>query len=197
MKGIISKDRAEKNISRYEGWIEEVAERYSIPKAAIKAILFKEMTMIDIMDVFADLVVLTRLFGKKDSSTGYAQIFGKTGLDAVNFAEDHGLSDREKLGLGKGPRLDRTNINDIRKVWRLLRSDRRANIEIASLNILSAAEEMTGRTDFGSFSEEELKLVFTRYNANTKKITPYGEDVYRHFLRYGGRQGSAEADPGQ
>ena len=72
----------------------------------------------------------------------------------------------------------------MRLVWRVLRFNRRANIEIASLNILSAAEEMTGRTDLADLTDEELKLTFTRYNANTRHITPYGEDVFRHYKRY-------------
>ena len=185
---IISRKRAEKIIEKHDAWIQEVSARYVIPSAAIKAILFKEMIMIDVMDLVADLAVWTGLFSKKDSSTGYAQIFGRVGLDAVNFAADRELSDYDSLGIRCSHRLDRSNIKDVRFVWKLLRFDRRANIEIASLNILSAAEEMTGRTDLSNFSDEELKLTFTRYNANTKQITPYGEDVFRHYLRYLGQQ---------
>ena len=184
---LISEKRAEKIIGKYDAWIFEVALHYNMPVAAIKAVLFKEMTMIDVMDVLADIAVWTGLFSKKDSSTGYAQIFGKVGLDAVNFAADRGLSDHKSLGIHCGHRLDRGNIKDVRLVWKLLRFNRHANIEIASLNILSAAEEMTGRTDLKSFSDEELKLAFTRYNANTRQITPYGEDVFRHYLRYLGQ----------
>ena len=184
MKGIISEKRAEKIIEKYDAWITEVAGRYKMPSAAIKAILYKEMIMIDIMDVLADIAVWTGLFSKKDSSTGYAQIFGAVGLDAVNFASDRGLADYESLGIHCDHRLDRSGIKDVRLVWKLLRFNRRANIEIASLNILSAAEEMTGRTDLADFTDEELMLTFTRYNANARHITPYGEDVFRHYLRY-------------
>ena len=183
---IISRKRAEKIIEEYDACISGVALRYNMPAAAIKAILFKEMIMIDAMDLLADLAVWTGLFSKKDSSTGYAQIFGKVGLDAVNFAADRGLSDYESLGICCSHRLDRSNIKDVWLVWKLLRFDRRANIEIASLNILSAAEEMTGRMDIKNFSDEELKLTFTRYNANTKQITPYGEDVFRLYIKYSG-----------
>ena len=56
----------------------------------------------------------------------------------------------------------------------------------AALNLLSAAEEKTGRIDFPSYSPEELKLIFTRYNGTVPHITPYGEAVYRHYLRYAG-----------
>ena len=181
---LISERRAEKIIEKYDAWISEVAARYSMPSAAIKAILFKEMIMIDVMDVLADLAVWTGLFSKKDSSTGYAQIFGAVGLNAANFATDRALTDYKSLGIHCSHRLDRSNIKDVRLVWKLLRFNRRANIEIASLNILAVAEEMTGRTDLSSFSDEELKLTFTRYNANTRQITPYGEDAFRHYQRY-------------
>ena len=51
MKGLISEKRAEKIINKYDEWISSVAERYKMPSAAIKAILYKEMTMTDLMDV--------------------------------------------------------------------------------------------------------------------------------------------------
>ena len=183
---LISESHAENIIKKHEGWIDEVSRRYGVPAAAIKAILFKEMIMIDIVDIFADLAVLTGLFSKKDSSTGYAQIYGSTGLTAANFALDRGLSDYSRLGIRSDHRLDRKDPKDVRFVWMLLRRNRHANIELATINILSAADEMTGRTDMANFSEEEMKLTFTRYNANTRHITPYGEDVYKHYLRYQG-----------
>ena len=53
-------------------------------------------------------------------------------------------------------------------------------------SVPNAAEEMTGRIDFASFSERELKLVFTRYNADVKYITSYGEQAYAYYLGFGG-----------
>ena len=69
-------------------------------------------------------------------------------------------------------------------MWRLLHHDAHANIEIATLNLLAAADEMVGRLDFETFSPEELKLVFTRYNADVKDITPYGERAYEYYLAF-------------
>ncbi len=184
MLKLISPRRAESILKEQDAWIGTVAERYGVPAAVIRAILYQEMTAIDLLDAAADLVVWSGLFAKKDSSTGYAQIFGRVGLDAVNFAADRGLADYRSLGVTCDHRLERKNEKDVRLMWKLLRRDRRANIEIAALNLLCAAEEMTGRIDFGSFSPEELKLVLTRYNANVRHVTPYGESVYRHYLRY-------------
>ena len=41
------------------------------------------------------------------------------------------------------------------------------------------------------FSPEEMKKVFSRYNANTRKITAYGEEVYNYYLCYGRREENA------
>lgn len=186
MVRLISPQRANGILARYEEWINAVSASYGVPTAVVKAILFQEMTMIDLADLFVDLAVWSGMFGKKDSSTGYAQIFGWVGLNAVNFAVDRDLATYESLGFEVGHRLDANNSRDVRMVWKRLRRDPKANIEIATLNLLVAADEMTGSTDFDSFSAEELKLVLTRYNANVKHVTPYGEQAYRHYLRYVG-----------
>ncbi len=181
---IISNKKAERIIKRYQEWIDTVAQRYRVPSAVIKAILYMEMTRMDILDPLVDLIVGTHLFTRKDSSTGYAQIFAYVGVNAVNFAVDEGLADYRKLNIPCNHRLDSGDPKDIRTMWKYLHRNPEANIEIAVLNILCAAKEMTGRTDFASFSEYELKLVLTRYNANTDHITAYGEEAYGHYLRY-------------
>ena len=180
----ISPRRAEKILARYAPWIRELSGKYGVPPEVIRAILYKEMTDTDILDAAADLAVRTGLFRKKDSSTGYGQIFGRVGLNAVNFAADRGLTTYEALGLPAGRRLEADILGDVRTVWRLLHKNPRANIEISTLNLLSAAEEMTGRIDFAGYSPEDLKLVLTRYNADVRHVTPYGEEVYAHVLRY-------------
>ncbi|MBQ3955887.1 MAG: hypothetical protein II680_08355, partial [Clostridia bacterium] len=50
-------------------------------------------------------------------------------------------------------------------------------------------EEMTGRYSFDGCTEAELKRILTRYNANVKSVTPYGEEAYRHYLRYASPEG--------
>ena len=73
---------------------------------------------------------------------------------------------------------------DLRKVWKRIRKDPAANLEFAALNLLSCAEEMTGRIDFCGFTPGELKLILSRYNGRVKQITDYGEEAYGHYLRY-------------
>ena len=181
---IISNRKAERIIRHFSEWINTVSNRYRVPSAVIKAILYTEMTRMDILDPLVDLIVGTRLFARKDSSTGYAQIFAYVGVNAVNFAVDEGLADYRKLNIPCEHRLDSSDPKDVHTMWKYLHRNPEANIEIAALNILCAAKEMTGRIDFASFSEDELKLVLTRYNANTDHITAYGEEAYGHYLRY-------------
>ena len=184
MLKLIGKQRAERILEKYAPWLRNVSNKYAVPVPVIKAVLYQEMTDIDILDAAADLVVWTGLFPKKDSSTGYAQIFGYVAVNAVNFAVDRGLTDYAALGIPSDHRLNSADKKDVRMLWKLLRRDRRLNMEAAALNILSAAEEMTDRRDFSSFSDRELQLIFTRYNADIRCVSPYGQMVYSHYLRY-------------
>lgn len=184
MVQLISQHKATEILGEYDGHIRTVAKRYNVPSAIIKAILFQEMTTIDAMDPIADLAVLIGPHFKQDSSTGYAQIFGYVGINAINFAVDRGLATYESLGIASDHRLDPSNQDDVRTVWLKLHGDQKANIEIATLNIMAAADQMTGRVDFTSYSDDELKLVFTRYNADVKHVTPYGEQVFELYKTF-------------
>lgn len=184
MLHLMGPKKAEKNIEHYSEWIDTVSDRYGVPAAAIKAILYQEMTMIDIFDPIVDAFVALMPRFKSDSSTGHAQIFGRVGLDAVNYAVDHDLASYESLGFDIDHRLDSGNPTDVRSVWSKLRDNPKANIEIATLNLLVAADEVIGHTDFGSFTDDEFKLVLTRYNADVRHVTPYGEKAFEHFQRY-------------
>ena len=176
---VISQEKAMEILAEHDAWIQEVGRRYQVPPAAVKAVLFKEMTQTDLMDPLADLAVWTGLTSRKDSSTGYGQIFGRTGLLAVNYALDQGLAGYAGLGIETDHRLSAENPEDIRLVWKKLKDDERFNIEVCAINLRLCAQEMTGRTDFSSFSDEETKLALTRYNANVRHVTAYGEDAFR------------------
>ena len=181
---LYSPARTEKVIRGMDGMIARVSSDYDVPAAAIRAVLYREIKEIDLMDLAADAAVRIGVFGRRDSSTGYMQIFGWVGLNAVNFAVDEGLATYESLGLCVDHRLDPQNRADVRRIWKKMQTDRTANLEIAALNLISCAKEMTGRIDFAHYTEEEWKLLFTRYNQNTRKVTPYGEETYAHYVRY-------------
>ena len=187
MVKLYDRERAARLVEQERPWIDTVAGRYGMPAALICAVMRKELQEIDLLDLGADLAVQMGGVLKKDSSTGPMQIFGSVGLRAINFAVDRGLSSYESLGIKTTHRLDPDSREDCRLVWRRLHGDRRANIEIAALNLLSAAEEMTGRIDFDSYGPDEIRHILTRYNQDTDCITPYGEETYGYYLAYGGK----------
>ncbi len=210
---LYSKKKAKQIIETYGGWITHVSETYSVPEAYIKAILYKEIIEINLLDPLADFAVKTywvryglrkRLYqkgfvkraeprfrhgilGKKDSSTGYAQIFAYVAINAANFGADRGIATYNSLGICSDHRLSGENSDDLYMMWSLLSKDRKANIALASLNLISAAEEMNGHIDFDRYSEEEIKRTFTRYNANVRYITKYSKETYGYYLGYSGQ----------
>ena len=194
---------SERIIRRCGSTIRRLEERYPLPAPVLQAILYQELTQIDVFDILADCLVQLNwlrlsllgrldaplparrgLLTKLDSSTGYAQIFAFVAIDAANFALDRSLATPEALGFPPGQRPDKARGRDLLRMWQRLQRDRDCNLEFAALNLLSAAEERTGRIDFSSYTPEELKLIFTRYNGKNRAISPYGEAVYRHYLRY-------------
>ena len=184
---LYSPKRTERLINKHADWIGEAASRFHVPAAALKAVLYREMTGIDLLDPLADLAAMTGFKGKHDSSVGYGQIFGYVGINAVNFAVSQGIAGYADFGLPEGRVLDPGRREDVKLLWRVLLRDRKKNIGIMALNLRLCAQEMTGTADFDRLTAEELKLTFTRYNADVKKVTAYGEEVFGLFLRFGGQ----------
>ena len=201
--------KTERLIREYSPWIETVSARYGIPAACMKAVLRQEIADIDLFDPLADALVwfnwlrydLRRffrrgsvrngepprrrgIFGKNDSSTGFAQIFAFVAINAANFALERGLDGEEALGLARGERPRPDSYGDRERMWRRLLRDRKYNIRMGTLNLIAAGEEVNGHTDFARYTPEEFKKMFTRYNANTRSITPYGEKVYGYYRQY-------------
>ena len=202
--------KAEKLVAEYSPWIEAIAARYGIPAACMKAVLRKEIGDIDILDPLADVLVrfywlrcdlhrtLFRLglvksrdpragghfFGKSDSSTGYAQIFARVAVSAAQYALSRHLEVEEDLAPSPDGRFTGDSLRDREQMWRALRRDKKYNIRMGMLNLIAAGEEVNGHTDFARYTPEEYKKMFTRYNANTRAITPYGEEVYQYYQQY-------------
>lgn len=182
---------AERIIRAHTDVIDAVAGRYDLPAPFIRAMLYTELVRIDLLDPAADLLVRLNGFCKggrgplrrRDSSTGYGQIFGFVAINAANFAVERGLTGYAALGLPER-RLDPANDADLKLVWTRLNREPAFNIEMSALNLICAAEEVTGRIDFTGYSPEEIRRIYTRYNGTSPTVTPYGEEAYRHYLRY-------------
>jgi len=203
---LYSPRQAERIIRRYDDWLQTMQEHYGVPCGCIKTVLFQEMTAMDGLDILADWSVklywlkyslLSRLrrickmppypgfpgglLRKRDSSTGYGQVFARTAIQAIRFSLEKGLDESpQALGLKNVP--DENEPDDLRLIWYRLHREPRFNIRMAALTLLSAAEETTGRMDFSSYTPEEIQLIFTRYNANTKSVTDYGREAYQYYI---------------
>jgi len=193
---LYSRRKSEEIIRRNSALIESVCTSCHLPPAYLRAILMMELPEINVLDVLTDSLVSVnwlrydlfhsfRLerhtrnpFRKFDSSTGYAQIFSQVAIEAILFAESEGIP----LYLGIPGNLFPFNPDDLKRIWKRLRSDRVFNFSCAALNIVHAAFQMTGRTDFDSFSDDEIKMVLSRYNGNAQRISAYGEQAFQYYL---------------
>ena len=202
---LYSPNRAERILRSLDSDIEETCSMVHLPSAVLKAVLYKEITDIDFFDPLADAIVAfnwqrvhllnhlpdlegkqnkSGFFRKFDSSTGYGQIFARTAILAIRFATTHGIITPETLGLRKGQTFSPDSPADVFEIWKKLHRERSFNLACSSLNLLFAAWDMNGRITFENFSPDELKRTFTRYNANVRQITPYGEVTYQYYLKY-------------
>ena len=208
---LYSPKRAERILTALDDEITFICRILHLPTAALKAVLYKEITDIDLFDPLSDAVVALNLqrirllqafpephnnrqkpsvLRKFDSSTGYGQIFAHTAILAIRFAAERGILSTEALGLEKDRVLSADSLSDRAEIWRKLHSDHTFNLICTALNLIYASWEMTGKTDFESLTPEEIKLVFTRYNADVRHITLYGEITYRYYKHYLGGYGS-------
>ncbi len=205
MLKLYSPKTAERIIRARRGAIEKISARFCLPAPFIRALLYTELVRIDVLDPLADLVVRinlrrgagagTGLLRKRDSSTGYGQIFGFVAINAANFAADRGIADYASLGL-PAHRLDPDSSEDLWLMWSRLNRDPEFNIALSALNLIYAADEVTGRTDFTDFTPEEIQRIYTRYNGTAKQVTPYGEEAYRTYLRYAAEEEARKAPAG-
>ena len=208
MLRLYSDQKIEKILNRYSRFAKTLSERYSVPVPFLFALLRQEMEGMDLLDPVADFVVRLNLgtlakrypdgvlpaghekesryhpFRKTDSSTGYAQIYAFVGINALNFAVKEGLASYEQFGLSADHTLQPGNLKDLWTIWNRLNREPEFNMELATLNLLSAAKEKTRRIDFAGYSPEEIKRIYTRYNGTSSTITEYGESAYRHYLAY-------------
>lgn len=180
---LYSDERTAAVIEELAPLIAETAADYGVPAACIKAVLFREIREIDMLDLMADAAVRLGLFGRNDSSTGYMQIFSRVAIRALDFAEARGIESAERLGVARP--LSAEDPRDVRRIWLRLNRDRAFNLRMGTLNLLAAADEVVGSSDFTRFSPDEIKRAFSRYNSSSGKITAYGEETYGYYLRFG------------
>jgi len=197
MLNLYSEENALRVLEENAAQIDGICGECGLPPAYLRAVLMMELTRMDILDPLADTVVAVNWLGapllrpavedknplrKLDSSTGPGQIYSRVAIQAIRFARECGVSVAAIRDLK--PELSEEDPEDLRLVWRRLNRDTAFNLSCAALNILHCAWQMTGRIAFDSYSPQEIKLIFTRYNADVKHVTAYGEEAYAWYLRF-------------
>ena len=190
-------EKADRIIQDNAALIESVCASCRIPPSFLKAVLCMEIPEIDISDIIADKLVTFNWFRyslfhiytpqrhtrnplhKFDSSTGYGQIFSRVAIEALLFARGKGIP----AGAVISGDLSTDNPDDLRRIWLRLHHDKAFNLTCSALNLVHAAYQMTGRIEFGGYTPDEIRLIFSRYNGNVKHITAYGEKAYACYLR--------------
>jgi len=212
MLRLYSDKKAKRIIGKCSALLYALEEEYHVPCACMQAILYQEITQIDLLDIAADWLVacfwlryslrkklhlagLPR--GKKDSSTGYAQVFAATAIRSMLYAQERGIIQSAAFAFLQEWPLRPDRPDDLQAVWKKLHCDKAFNLRMAALTLLHAAGEVTGAPSFDHLTPEEFQLVFTRYNANVNHITPYGQAAYHSFLDFSQQRQSMQASLSQ
>lgn len=197
MLNLYSEENALRVLEKNAAQIESICRECALPQAYLKSVLMMELTRMDVLDPVADAVVAVNWLGspllrpasetrsplqKLDSSTGPGQIYSRVAIQAIRFTRSRGISTAAVRDLR--PELSADDPDDLRLVWKRLRHDTVFNLSCAALNLIHCAWQMTGRIDFEGYTPQETKLIFTRYNADVKHVTVYGEAAYAWYLRF-------------
>ena len=181
--------------------ITNIANTLSMPKTFIQTILMRELWCLNLEDSVGDNLVENYFAWKDeceywenqtlsyqamvpypsppailktDSSTGLGQIFAQVAIKAYNEAIDYQYI--------SGNKIDGDDWKACKNVWYSLKNNNEYNIQMTALNILSCVNEFNYGHNYSSYTPEQCKQVFTRYNANQHTINDYGEECYQYYL---------------
>ncbi|MFI6528911.1 glycoside hydrolase domain-containing protein [Streptomyces uncialis] len=189
-----------------DGLITGLARSLRMRKALIQAAVFWEYQA-DRTDPGVDLLVATYftwreqheawerhpvgdppvppLVIREDSSTGVAQIFARTAIEARNHCV--------AAGVVPGAPLDPDDWHVRRDVWTRLRNDDDHNVSTVPLVHLHSAARVGVTTDRLRYSDADIIAVLARYNGTGAEAQNYGRralDLHRVFEKYNAAQRS-------
>ena len=114
---------------------------------------------------------------KTDSSTGIAQIFAKTAINALKNARARGF-------ISLSEPYDFNDYEDAWYVWDRMHSNDDYSIDCCSLVILDCQYEFSSEipySEFFDYSAGKIKRILARYNGTNDKATEYGEACYKYY----------------
>ena len=188
--------------------ITQMCNTFGIQKGLLQTVFFREQKFIWFQDDVADTVVVASYNYDKDieqwqslslaeqavipcptkpaiyrhdCSTGLCQIFAATAIKAINFAVDRKIITDEK-------HYDKNNLKDLESIWFKLKNDDTFNIKCGVLTLIYEAISTLGYSyDFQNYSNEQIAMLFTKYNSISNLPNDYGKDCakwYKIFHKY-------------
>ena len=112
---------------------------------------------------------------KTDSSTGIAQIFAKTAINALNNARARGF-------ISLSEPYDFNDYEDAWYVWDRMHSNDDYSIDCCALVILDCQYEFSSEipySEFFFFFAGKIKRIIGRYNGTNEKATSHGWACYK------------------
>lgn len=175
-------------VLQYDAEITAAAQKYGVEKAMIQAVLFQEIRFYGIEDPVADAWVamtyaeedrqtengggtageasLFRMIRKQDSSTGIAQIYAKTAIEAHNWKY--------------GTEYDPSDIATLEQFWMGLQDDA-CCIDTEAMVLAKIMDDQQVSTPL---TEDETRQVMARYNGTNSWAQKYGEVTARYYAAF-------------
>ena len=175
-------------VLQYDAEITAAAQKYGVEKAMIQAVLFQELRFYGIEDPVADAWVamtyaeedrraengsgtvgeasLFRMIRKQDSSTGIAQIYAKTAIEAHNWKYS--------------TEYDSSDIATLERFWIGLQDDTRS----IDTEAMVLAKIMDDQAVSVPLTEDEAGQVMARYNGTNGWAQKYGEVTTRYYAAF-------------
>lgn len=161
-------------VLQYDAEITAAAQKYGVEKAMIQAVLFQELRFYGIEDPVADAWVamtyaeasLFRMIRKQDSSTGIAQIYAKTAIEAHNWEYD--------------TEYDPSDIATLERFWIGLQDDTRS----IDTEAMVLAKIMDDQEVSVPLTEDEAGQVMARYNGTNSWAQKYGKVTTRYYAAF-------------
>lgn len=167
----VSRPHVKDRIRAQDAYITQVATTLNVPKALIMTPLIWEGMVTRLDDDGGDALVATyyaamELSGSAppglpdDSSTGPAQMFGRTAIRANNWGVSKGLVSTRTY--------DANNWRDVWEMWKIVHNDEQAAIRLAALNMTAEASEGAGvsHTDLWTMNPSQVTAMCVGYNGS-------------------------------
>ncbi len=175
-------------VLQHDAEITAAAQKYGVEKAMIQAVLFQEIRFYGIEDPVADAWVsltyaeedrqtesgsrmagelsLFRVIHKQDSSTGIAQIYAKTAIEAYNWKY--------------GTEYDPSDIATLEQFWMGLQDDA-CCIDTEAMVLAKIMDDQQVSTPL---TEDETRQVMARYNGTNSWAQKYGEVTAQYYAAF-------------